>query len=95
MFARKFNKFMRMKKYGNARKPQRREMIKIESSKTKGPNYVFECKKLSHIKFECPLLKKQSKKSSKKAMMTTWSDRDAFDDDSYHDEVANLYSHGN
>ena len=33
MFARKFNKYMRMKKYGNARKPQKREMIKEESSK--------------------------------------------------------------
>ena len=33
MFARKFKKYMRMKKYANARKPQRREMIKGESSK--------------------------------------------------------------
>ena len=28
IFARKFNKFMMMMKYGNRRKPQRREMIK-------------------------------------------------------------------
>ena len=33
MFARKFNKYMRMKKYGNAKKSQKREMIKGESSK--------------------------------------------------------------
>ena len=33
MFSWKFNKFMRMKKYENARKPQRREMIKEKLSK--------------------------------------------------------------
>ena len=59
MFARKFNKYMRMKKYGNARKPQRREMIKGESSKReKDPIVCYECKKPSYIKFECPFLKK-------------------------------------
>ena len=35
MFARKFNKFMRMKKFGNGRRPQRKDMIKGESSKRK------------------------------------------------------------
>ena len=35
MFDRKFSKFMKMKKYGNTRKPQKREMIKGESSKKK------------------------------------------------------------
>ena len=60
MFAKKFNKFMRKKKYGNARKPQRRGMIKKESSKKENdPIVCYECKKPSHIKFECPLLKKQ------------------------------------
>ena len=59
MFARKFNKIMRMKKYANARKPQRREMIKEESSKKENDLIVcYECKKPGHIKFECPLLKK-------------------------------------
>ena len=59
MFARKFNKFIKMKKYGNAKKPQRREMIKRESSKKeKNPIVCYECKKLGHIKFECLLLKK-------------------------------------
>ena len=43
-----------------------------------------------HIKFECPLLKKQSKRPSKKAMVATWSDSDASDDDSYDDEVPNI-----
>ena len=51
----------------------------------------YECKKLGHIKFECPLLKKQhSSKPNKKTMAVTWSDSDASDDESYDDEVANL-----
>ena len=64
MFVRKFNKFMRMKKYGNGRKPK--EMIKGELSKRENdPIVCYECKKLSHIKFECPLLKKQYKRLKK------------------------------
>ena len=60
MFSRKFKKFMRMKKFGNGRRPQRRDMIKGESSKKeKDPIVCYECKKSGHIKFECPLLKKQ------------------------------------
>ena len=92
MFARKFNKFMRMKKFGNGRRPQRIEMIKRGSSKReKDPIICYECKKLGHIKFEYPFLKKQhSKKPNKKAMVSTWSDSDVFNDESYDYEVANL-----
>ena len=60
MFARKFNKFIRMKKYGNARKPQKGDMFNGKSSKRENDSIMcYECKKLGHIKFECPLLKKQ------------------------------------
>ena len=53
MFAKKFKKFMRMKKYGNWKKPQRREMIKGELSKRENdPIVCYECRKLGHIKFE-------------------------------------------
>ena len=92
MFARKFNKFMRMKKFGNGRRPQRKDMIKGESRKRENDHIVcYECKKSGHIKFECPLLKKQhSKKPNKKAMVATQSDSDTSNDDSYDDEVANL-----
>ena len=91
MFAKKFNKFIRMKKYGNTRRPQRREISKGELSKRENdPIVCYECKKLGHIKFECSLLKKQSKRPNKKAMVATQSHSDASDNDSYDDEVANL-----
>ena len=81
-----------MKKFGNGRKPQRRDMIYGDSSKKeKYPIVCYECTKLGHIKFECPLLKKQHlMKPNKKAMVATWSDSDASDDEFYDDEVANL-----
>ena len=67
-------------------------MIKGESNKKEKDLIIFyECKKLGYIKFECPFLKKQySRKLNKKAMVATWSDSDAFDDESYDDEVGNL-----
>ena len=65
-----------MKKYGKGRRPQRREINKGESSKREKDFIVYyEYKKLGHTKFECPLLKKQSKRPSKKAMVATWRDR--------------------
>ncbi|XVE50254.1 hypothetical protein DITRI_Ditri01bG0147100 [Diplodiscus trichospermus] len=51
----------------------------------KDPIVCYECKKSGHIKYECPLLKKQNeKKPKKKAIMATWSNSDdSNDDDSY------------
>ena len=73
MFARKFNKFMRMKKFGNEKRHQRRDIMKGESSKKENdPIVCYECKKSSYIKFECLLLKKQhSRKPNKKVMVAT------------------------
>ena len=41
----------------------------------------FKCKKLGHIKYNCPLYKSEAKRK-KKAMMATWSENDK--------EVANM-----
>ena len=57
------------------------------SKKEKYPIVCYECKKSGHIKFECPLLKKQhSRKPNKKAMVATQSDSDVSDDESYDDD---------
>ena len=87
MFAKRFNKFMRMNK---ARRPPRKEIMKGDSSKKeKEPIICYECKKPGHIKFECPMWKKSNlKKQKKKAMVATWSDSDTSDNDE--EEVANL-----
>ena len=67
MFARKFNKYMKMKKFGNGRRPQRRKMIKWESNKRENnPVICYECKKLGHIKFECPFWKHNKKSQIRK-----------------------------
>ena len=81
-----------MRKFGNGRKPNKSDMVKGESSRREKYLIInYECKKLGHIKFECPLLKKRNtKRSKKKAMVNTWNDSDFSDDDSYDEEVANL-----
>ena len=90
MLARKFNKYLRMKKFENGRKPQRKDISKEGTSKReKDPIVCYECKKPSHIKFDCPFLKKQN--SRKKAIKAIWSDSDTSDDDESMDEkITNL-----
>ena len=75
----------RMRKFGNGRKPQRRDMVKGEPSrKENDPSVCNECKKSWHIKYDCPFWKKQNARSPmKKAMVATWSDSNISDDDSY------------
>ncbi|RVW35048.1 hypothetical protein CK203_079837 [Vitis vinifera] len=51
----------------------------------------FKCKKLGHIKYDCPLYKSEVKRRKKKTMMITWSESE---DESFEEEkekeVANM-----
>ncbi|KAA3488200.1 Copia protein [Gossypium australe] len=80
MFAKKFKKFM---KFNKAKRFPKREIIKDEPNKNEKDQIVcYECKKLGHIKFDCPQLKKKGAlKQKKKAMMATWSDSNSSDSD--------------
>ena len=49
----------------------------------------YECKKSSHIKTECPQLKKGIKKK-KKALVVIWSDSEESSSNDEHQELANL-----
>ncbi|KAH9765776.1 hypothetical protein KPL70_001961 [Citrus sinensis] len=81
MLARRFRKLF--KKSGERRKSrdlknrkEKKELIKC-----------YECKKLGHIRTECPLLNKLKKK----AMVATWDDSDEeTSDDEEHQEMTNL-----
>ncbi|KAH9669567.1 hypothetical protein KPL70_021837 [Citrus sinensis] len=81
MLARRFRKLF--KKSGERRKfrdlknrKEKKELIKC-----------YECKKLGHIRTECPLLNKLKKK----AMVATWDDSDEeTSDDEEHQEMTNL-----
>ena len=70
LMARKFKRFMKRKKQNFKRKLFKGESSKDrEQEKDKKLFICFECKKPSHFKMDCFLLKKLSKKVKKKAMM--------------------------
>ncbi|KAH9743963.1 Integrase catalytic domain-containing protein [Citrus sinensis] len=81
MLARRFRKFF--KKTG-----ERRKFRNLKNQQEKKEVIIcYECKKPSHIRSECPLLKKLKKK----AMVATWddSDKDSSDEEESQ-EVSNL-----
>ncbi|XP_057990734.1 uncharacterized protein LOC131173095 [Hevea brasiliensis] len=62
---------------------------KGESSK-RDPPICYECNKSSHIRMDCPKLKKPSKKFKKKALKATWDESCHSEDEEIGDEVAIL-----
>ncbi|KAH9688251.1 hypothetical protein KPL70_015081 [Citrus sinensis] len=81
MLARRFRKLF--KKSG-----ERRKFRDLKNRKEKNELIkCYECKKLGHIRTECPLLNKLKKK----AMVATWDDSDEeTSDDEEHQEMTNL-----
>ncbi|XVF04230.1 hypothetical protein REPUB_Repub05bG0064400 [Reevesia pubescens] len=79
----------------------KREKEKKESRNSKQDQVMcYECKQPGHYKYECPKLKEEKgkgskKKKNKKAMMATWSDSDlSHSDDHDSEEIdakANLF----
>ena len=82
LIARKFNKFMRGERFKGRRFTSRRDLAKNESSshgdtekwEEKRDLVCFKCKKLGHIKYDCPLYKSETNRRKTKAMMATWSE---------------------
>ena len=71
---------MKGEKFRGKRFTSRRDSFKKESSShdnnkrwdEKRDLVCFKCKKLGHIKYDCPPYKSEAKRRKKKAMMATW-----------------------
>ena len=75
LIIRKFKKFMKDKRFKGRRFTSRKESQKKEASlnvdKEKNDIICYKCKKLRHIKYDCPLYKSKAKKGKNKAMVAT------------------------
>ena len=66
------------------RSRSKEEMEKIGAKEV----ICYKCKKLGHVKYDCPLYK--AKREKRKAMMTTWSKSEDSSDDENEKEVVNI-----
>ncbi|KAL6329291.1 hypothetical protein AAG906_015497 [Vitis piasezkii] len=70
-----FKKFMKGERFKGRRFTSRKESQKKEASlnvdKEKNDIICYKCKKLRHIKYDCPLYKSKAKKGKNKTMVAT------------------------
>ena len=85
LLAKKVKHFMRNKNYYPNKKPLGRGKRQKESKE----GICYECKKLDHLRFDCPQLKKESKKK-KRVLLTTWSNSEYSSSEKEQQEVANV-----
>ena len=91
LLARKFKRFMKKGRF-NQRRSFRKEKDQKDANSSSEIR-CFECKKLGHMRNECPQLKKKDlkEKKVKKKALAVWSEEDlSSSDDSQDEEVANV-----
>ncbi|KAL6319784.1 hypothetical protein AAG906_036843 [Vitis piasezkii] len=98
LITRNLKKYMRGERFKGRKFTSRRDPSKKESSshgdkekwEEKKDLICFKCKKLGHIKYDCPLYKSEAKRRMKKAMMATWSESEESSEEEKEKEVANM-----
>lgn len=79
LLAKKMKQFLKYNgRKGKREEPSQKEII------------CYKCKKPGHVRSDCPMRKKNSKKYKKKAMKVTWDDSESSSYSSSESEMANL-----
>ena len=80
---------MKKDKFGGRSNYKKEGRSKEEIEKIGAKEVIcYKCKKLGHVKYDCPLYK--AKREKRKAMMTTWSKSEDSSDDENEKEVVNM-----
>ncbi|WJZ87905.1 hypothetical protein VitviT2T_007250 [Vitis vinifera] len=103
LIIRKLNKYMRSERFRGRNFTSRRDLSKKESSshrdkekwEEKRDLVCFKCKRLGHIKYDCPLYKSEAKRRMKKAMMATWSESEESSEEENEKKSGKHVLHGN